>query len=281
METRQNRNLAAGSVLALACSLPILLGACGSGSESTDKAFHLVVIAMGQGGSSNAADLPNTAQFEKISTSFALAPSSPAPPLRTSASMLTGLTPGEHGAGNGPEGDSKLEADQTPMAEYLVDHGYNTSAVLSSDCNMPPESGFNQGFGDYQAIPGGATDLAVLASDWIEHHYRQPFFVFVHMPVTAPAADAAARGDEALGMLLKSLASHGLLDSALVVLRNPDGRLLIKAPGQRAAKADPRSIHDHHLPQLVLEHMALPVAAVRPNSYFTHPLPPLEIPAPQ
>ncbi len=277
METRGNSNRSRCTIVGVACALLMCLGACGAGNGPSGRAFHVIVVNLGQGEISGAQALPNLEEFAKTSTSIALTADPAAPPLQSTSSMLTGLTPEEHGAGLGPEGNSPLAPEQTPMAEYLLDHGYNTSAVLASDCNMPPESGLNQGFGDYQAIPGSATDLAVLAEDWIEHHHRQPFFLFVHMPVSAAssAAEGAIGEDEALGVLLRVLASRGLLDSSLVVVRRPDGPLMLKAPGQRIARTDPRVVHDYHLPQLMLEHMALPVAAVRPNSYFTHPLEPL------
>ncbi|MBL4770681.1 MAG: hypothetical protein JKY61_05970 [Planctomycetes bacterium] len=265
-------NMLNGGSRAFACGLLLALGACGSDISRPDKAFHVVFVSMGQVPATEAA--PNLFQFAKTSTAFESIEATPGNPLALSASMLTGLTPAEHGAGGGEAGTSVLAASQTPLPEYLGDHGYITGAVLASDCNMPPESGLNQGFLDYQAIPGNATDVAVLADDWVEHHWRQPFFLFVHLPV-GEQANGPERADEALGVLLKGLAARGLLDATLVVVtanRGAGPLLYIKAPGQRTANTDNRPVQLLHIPRLMLRYMALPVAAVRPNSYFTHPL---------
>jgi arylsulfatase A-like enzyme len=255
----------------------LALVACSSERSAPGKAFHVVVISMDGVLPSEAT--PNLQQFAKTSTGFVDQVAAQGSPLAIASTLLTGLTAAEHGAGTGPTNDSPLSPEQTPLPEYLVDHGYQTGTVISSGCGMPPESGLNQGFGEYLTIPGSATDLAVLAEDWIEGHRRQPFFLFVQFPVGSaePIEETSSQADEGLGILLRKLAADGLLDASLVVVTGNHGEtrmLRIKGPGQRAALSDPRQVLPEHMPQLLLRHMALPVAAVRPNSYFSYPLEP-------
>ncbi|MDF1836721.1 MAG: sulfatase-like hydrolase/transferase [Planctomycetota bacterium] len=276
MESRILNKGARLAARAATAALLLALAACGDEDGGEAKAFHVVLISMDGVRATDAT--PNLTQFGRTSTGFPDLPSSEASTLAKVATMLTGLLPTEHGAGVGEQGTSILGPEQTPLPEYLIDHGYNTSAIIASDLGLNPESGLDQGTRDYQTLPGSAGDVSVLAEDWINRHWRQPFFLYLHLP---PAGeDEAAQTDEALGLVLRTLAARGLLDQSMVIVTGDHGTsrtLQIKAPSQKTSDSDPRSVRPEHLPQLLLRHMALPVAAVRPNSYFTHPLEPLPV----
>lgn len=276
MESIAIKKGARQTVGAIATCLLLALAACGGGESGKAKAYHVILISMD--GVQASDSTPNLVQLGKSSTRFADLPTDGFSNLARVATLLTGLLPGEHGAGSGDQGDSVLALERSPLPEYLVDHGYLTSAFVASDCGLNPESGISQGVRDYQTLPGTAPDLAVLAEDWINRHRRQPFFTYVHLPAAGP--ENAAQSDEALGVILRTLAARGLLDSSMVIVTGDHGTgrmLSIKGPGQNAATTDPRSVRLEHMPQLLLRHLSLPVAAVRPNSYFTHPLDPAPV----
>ncbi|MCA9002691.1 MAG: hypothetical protein KDB61_12260, partial [Planctomycetes bacterium] len=110
-----------------------------------------------------------------------------------------------------------------------------------------------------------------LAAEWLKRHRVQPFFLWMQFPQAAPDADGA------LGIVMRELAAQRLLDSSLIVLTGNHGSthmLLRKTPSQRQAVTDPRPIAPYQMPQFLLEHMSLPVAAVRPAAYLRHPIEP-------
>ena len=251
------------------------------------RAYHILVISLGTLDDGDldqldAARHPNFSAWLQTSTRFQALPVEAQDGMATTASMWTGLSSAEHGARTLEDGFDPLGPKQTPMAEYLVEHSYNPGAILGAEAFYDPQFGLNQGFPDYQWISAGADQVAFLGSDWIDHHVKQPFFCFVglHGDVEKPLDDQLVELDTALGVLLSTLGKHGILDSTLVVLTAHRPRtaeqgipLTIKAPQQKTAQVDSRAIHPYHLPQLILQHAALPVAAVRPNSYLLHPLP--------
>jgi arylsulfatase A-like enzyme len=255
----------------------LALAACGAGDAPSGKAFHVVVIST-DGWQPDGSGI-HRSQFAKTSTTFDSLEPTIGSALQVNAAMWTGLSPSELEAETRAPDAPLLAPEQILLPEYLIDHGYRTSAVVATDSGMTPESGLTQGFDTYQSIPGSAVELSVLADDWIGRHRVQPFFLFLQFP-SAAGEDAAvesskAQADEGLGIVLKSLGTHGLLDSSLIVLTGHQGahRLLqIKAPGQRTALTDSRPVEPHHMPQLLLQHMSLPVAAVRPNAYLRHPI---------
>ncbi len=256
-------------------------------SGETSRAYHLLVISVG---AMDDADLDaldperhqNLLAWLQVSTRFAPVPAERPDGLTTVASQWTGLRAEEHGAGRDGERWVPLGADQTPMAEYLIEHSYNPGAILAGEPFYDPQYGLQQGFREYQWIPSGAEETALLGVDWIDSHVKQPFFCFVGLRSDESKAPAARwqEIDRALGRLLGALRRHGIFDSTLVIVTAHAPRtagqgmpLLIKAPKQTQAARDARSVHPYHLPQLILQHAALPVAAVRPNSYLQHTLP--------
>ena len=268
----------------------LALGFSGCRGESS-RAFHLLIISVGE---LDDADLqsvdpkrhPNLHAWLQTSTRFRAVQTERSDGLSTTASQLTGLRAEEHGAGqvlvDGEVTWTQLAPEQTPMAEYFIEHGYNPGAVVGGEPFYDPAFGLNQGFREYESIPANAEATALLGVDWIDSHIKQPFFCFIGLR-SDPEGDLDARLtelDRAVGHLLGALARHGVLESALVILtanrpRNAGSTLplLVKAPRQTTAAQDLREVYPYHLPQLILQHATLPVAAVRPNSYLKHPLP--------
>ena len=194
MDSRFTKEGARRARRAVCAAFLLALAACGSKNSGSAKAFHVVLISMDGVQVSDAT--PNLAQLAKGSTGFESLQARDGSPLARTSTLLTGLLPGEHGAGIGENGDSVLDAAQTPLPEYLIDHGYLTGAIVASDQGMSPETGMNQGFTDYQTLSGSATDLAVLAEGWLDTHWRQPFFLFVSLPPATDAASPAASADQ-------------------------------------------------------------------------------------
>ncbi|HRV82634.1 MAG TPA: hypothetical protein P5218_14455, partial [Planctomycetota bacterium] len=232
---------------------------------------------------------PNLTQFLATSTRFTDYRAEGRDDMANLASMLTGLDPEEHGAGAQGTGWTALAPAHTSLPKYLIEHTYNPGAVMAGAPFLDPQYGLNQGFREYEWIPGDASELAALGVDWIEHHYKQPFFYFVELPLSETDAPLDLDGaDAALGILLRSMGSLGLLDQACIALTalgprtaSADGTLplCIKAPLQQASAIDGRAVRQVHLPILLLQYAALPVAAVRPGAYLKHPLPPAVVSA--
>ena len=268
----------------------LAFGATACRGES-HRAFHLLIVSVGalDDAALDAVDPklhPNLHAWKQISTRYSRVQVEHPDGLATTASQFTGLRAEEHGAGfateGGEAGQHPLDAEQTPMAEYFIEHGYNPGAIVGGETFFDPKFGLDQGFREYEWIPADAEATALLGVDWIDSHIKQPFYCFVGLP-TDPNANQETRLaqiDRALGHLLGSLTRHGIMDSALVVVTanrpsTPHAPipLGIKAPRQSQKAQDSREIRPYHLPQLILQHATLPVAAVRPNSYLRHPLP--------
>ena len=113
------------------------------------------------------------------------------------ASILTGVVPGRHGAGEGklclvaPCG--ALDPDTVVLAEPFAAAGYRTASFVSNGF-VGPEVGLGRGFTDTRVVGSGAgaVDLAV---EWLARHRDEPVFLFVHLvephaPYSPPAEDA-------------------------------------------------------------------------------------------
>jgi arylsulfatase A-like enzyme len=98
------------------------------------------------------------------------------------ATILTGAPMQVHGVVNTPQG---LEAPGLPMlAERFQSAGYATAAIVSARHLNQGPSGFGRGFGTYldvEETQRGAGETVALASEWIEAHAQQPFFVWLHL----------------------------------------------------------------------------------------------------
>jgi len=113
----------------------------------TTRADHLTVYGYERNTS------PNLARFasEAVVYTQAIAPSSWT--LPSHASLFTGLMPSEHGAHLHPPAAPHTESivrgldnAYITLAEVLLAHGYNTSAIIGNTAVLTRELGFSQGF---------------------------------------------------------------------------------------------------------------------------------------
>ncbi len=214
-----------------------------------------------------AAETPNLDRLAVLGVRFAQAVS-PAPmTLPAHASLLTGLYP----PGNGvrTNGDFRLAAEQTTLAEILAGAGYETAAFVSSFV-LDPRFGLDQGFARYDARveaargdaflegnerPAGATTDAALA--WLARRdAERPFLAWVHYfdphADYAPPEPFAARFpgrpydgeiaymDAEVGRLLTKIETAGLARSTLVVVAGDHGESL----GEHGERYHSRTIYE-------------------------------------
>lgn len=131
---------------------------------------------------------------------FTHASSSAAWTLPAMASVMTGVAPQVHGA---VHLRSRVPDGLPTLAEVLRHAGYRTAAFVSSTV-LGPQANLAQGFDELHAWPGpwlghslGASlltarvprfrqeeappdALADAATDWLEEHHEEPFFLWVH-----------------------------------------------------------------------------------------------------
>ena len=266
--------------------------ACSPGQGVPGKAYHLLVISLGSLDDKDLDNLdpqqhPNLTQWLNTSTRYTNFLPQGTDALANLASLFTGLEPSEHGANLA--GDSPLKEGITPLAAYLIEHTYNPGAVVPAEPALDPKYGLAQGFREYEILDGDAASLALLGVDWIEHHVKQPFLCFVALPSGGEDSPVDLKElDAALGELLRCMAEQGVLQNSLVAVtahtpRTPGQSLplMIRSPRQSQPALDPRHLSQVHLCQLILREAALPVAAVRPAIYLTHPLPEGDLPKPE
>ncbi|MCL4235491.1 MAG: sulfatase [Deltaproteobacteria bacterium] len=108
--------------------------------------------------------------------------------LPTHASMLTGLSPAQHGL---TAHNARLARHAPLVAETLKDRGYRTGAVVTSTL-LSPTYGFSSGFDKYEInIALDAEQAADRLRRWLTAGANAPNFVFlhvfdVHYPYTPP-----------------------------------------------------------------------------------------------
>ena len=118
--------------------------------------------------------------------------------LPAMASLQTGLSPGDHGAGFSERGLQSVALDATPLAQQLSDAGYRTSAVLTNSW-LVPALGFDRGFQDYahvntsfhhrlllagfprRAPPHTAEAVVDRAIHWLDAAPQRGFYLWVHL----------------------------------------------------------------------------------------------------
>ena len=183
---------------------------------------------------------------EGVIFSRAIAPSPVT--LPSHASILTGLYPFHHGARTNTM--SRLDADNTTMAEVLAGAGYSTAAMVSAFV-LDAQFGTDQGFQDFDdevaEVDGhGVLKISQRSADatteravqWLRGHTGEKFFLWVHYydphyPREAPREflqthklpyDAEiAFADSQLGALLEVVDELGVTDTTLVVAAGDHG----------------------------------------------------------
>ncbi|MFO0984600.1 MAG: sulfatase [Planctomycetota bacterium] len=134
---------------------------------------------------------PNLDRLAQDSIVFedAVAPASFTQP--SVATMLTGLTPPEHGVRRHP---GALSEHCVTIAERLRGAGYRTGAFVSNAL-LAPRYGFAQGFDRFDAQGHRLAEATTgAAARWITEQRREPFFAYVHyidphFPYAAPVPE--------------------------------------------------------------------------------------------
>lgn len=208
---------------------------------------------------------------------FADAVSSVPLTLPAHASIFTGLDPSNHGVRN--NGEYRLDASQTTLAEVLQEHGYDTAAFVSAFV-LDARFGLDQGFVRYDdrvdAAPGGkfgslesqrsAGAVTEAALGWLRTRQRQdPFFLWVHyydphdpyMPPSvyadhfraSPYDGEIAYMDAQIGRLINALERAPAPDRTVVFIVGDHGESL----GERHERTHARLIYEdtQHVPLIV------------------------------
>lgn len=196
----------------------------------------------------DAADTPTVDSLAERGVLFEDAVTSVPLTLPSHATILTGLSPRDHGVRE--NGKYRLSDDNTTLAEVLGSHGYDTAAFVG--CFVLDERfGLDQGFDtyDFQVTPEGnrpgmpdynersATAVTDAAIHWLEERGSrgpdEPFFIWVHyfdphLPYRSPLEQTPrfagrpydaeiAYADRELGRLLGRLETMGLRENTLIV----------------------------------------------------------------
>jgi len=168
--------------------------------------------------------------------------------LPAHCSMLTGTIPPFHGVHDNT--NYQLGEASVTLAERLIDHGYETAAVIGAAV-LHARSGINQGFDifddDIVAGPGSrggrlerrGEEVTRIAKAWLNTHPTNPFFLFIHYydphyPYLPPDPFASrfasdlyageiAYTDHSIGDLLDELKRLGLYDSSLIIIVGDHG----------------------------------------------------------
>ena len=100
--------------------------------------------------------------------------------------MLTSLYARTHGIYSNLS--NPLSPDVRTLAEVLKEQGYSTAAAVGVKFLQPEYSGLGQGFDTFFPFPETenlkylrpAEEVTALAQSWIEEHYQEKFFLFLH-----------------------------------------------------------------------------------------------------
>jgi arylsulfatase len=150
---------------------------------------------------------PNLDAFARTALVYERAHSQSSWTLPSTASILTGLHPDQHGARDGYSA-YLLDSNET-IAEALASRGFTTGG-FSANAILSPTANFDQGFETYQCLPWpNARKLSRRVLDWLDGHESDRVFVWAqfvdpHSPYDAPCepsrpgepqASALARAD--------------------------------------------------------------------------------------
>jgi arylsulfatase A-like enzyme len=97
------------------------------------------------------------------------------------ATLFSGLLYSFHGAGK----TTGLAPELTTLTEHLRDGGLLSAAFVTNAQIHGRGLNFEQGFTDFFAVEetlgaSRASQVNQLVLPWLEHHHRQPFFLYVH-----------------------------------------------------------------------------------------------------
>ena len=182
--------------------------------------------------------------------------------LPSHATMLTGTTPLCHGIHDNTY--YQLNTSHVTLAEILKKTGFTTGAFISSfmlDSQFGLDQGFNCYNDDFEEVQASiginerkAGETSRLACEWIDDHYQENMFLFLHfydphMKYEPPAPfDSMFTGslqgmssarkqfglymgevaytDHCIGQVIDKLKSLGIYDSTLIVVTADHGEML-------------------------------------------------------
>ncbi len=182
--------------------------------------------------------------------------------LPSHSTMLTGTTPPYHGIHDNIY--YRLDMSHVTLAEILKKKGFSTGAFISSFI-LDSQFGLDQGFDHYndeledaQASFGAnerrAGETSRLAIDWIDGHYKENMFLFLHFydphmdyeppepydsmftssSLAMPSAikqfglylGEVAYADHCIARVIDKLKSLGIYDSTLIIVTADHGEML-------------------------------------------------------
>ena len=169
--------------------------------------------------------------------------------LPSHASLLTSTYPFANGV---EENGGQLGPGAVTLAKVLGARGYHTAAFIGGYV-LDRQFGLDQGFDFYDSpfdlhpllgedapnLKRPGEDVVRKATQWLQAHSSQPFFVFLHLydlhlPYTLAGAASDPTGydmevryvDEVLGRFWQYLAAQRLLDRSLIVFTSDHGESL-------------------------------------------------------
>ena len=169
--------------------------------------------------------------------------------LPSHASLLTSTYPFVNGV---EENGGQLGPGAVTLATVLRARGYHTAAFIGGYA-LDRQFGLDQGFDIYDSpfdlhpllgedapnLKRAGEDVVRTATQWLQAHSGQPFFVFLHLydlhlPYTLPGTRPGPTGydvelryvDEVLGRFWQYLAAQRLLDKSLIVFTSDHGESL-------------------------------------------------------
>lgn len=173
--------------------------------------------------------------------------------LPAHCSLLTGTTPPFHRVRDNI--NYRLGDSNDTLAEILREDDFQTAAFVGAfmlDSNFGLDQGFDT-YNDDMHGNNGATSFSQAnqrtagqvnraATEWLESHHGQPFFLFLHYydphafygppePFASqyakdPYAGEIAYTDHCIGQLISTLKSMGVYDSTLIVITSDHGESL-------------------------------------------------------
>lgn len=195
----------------------------GDAGAGTDGPTSLILVSLDTVRADNLSlygyERPTSPRLDRLgeeSLVFTRALSASSWTLPSTATLLTGLLPAQHGAVHWTK---QLPGEVVTVAERLRQAGYRTAALTDGGFAGYPW-GFAQGFDRYDVTPGvsWATEQKDVArtfrdaADWVRTNRHRPFFLFLHtyeahQPYLAregfadPFLPPGERGDETLSMV--------------------------------------------------------------------------------